>query len=47
MCVCEMADLPCRSVAIIKTCSTNSEHSDEIKTRGKGNFENGFLEQVS
>ena len=44
--VCVMADLPGRSVAIISTCTMKLEHFDEIRTRGKSNFENKFLEMV-
>ena len=45
--VCEMADLPDRSVAITSTCTMKLEHFDEIRTRGKCNFESELLEMVS
>ena len=45
--VCKMADLPGRSVAITSTCTTILECFDEIRTLGKYNFENEFLEGVS
>ena len=45
--VCEMSDLPGRSVAITSTCTTKLECFDEIRTRGKCNFENEYLEMVS
>ena len=45
--VSEMTDLPGRSVAITSTCTMKLERFDEIRTRGKYNFENEFLETVS
>ena len=47
MYVCEMPDLPGRSVAITSTRTMKSECFDEIRTRGKCNFEKEFLEMVS
>ena len=44
--VCEMADITGRSVATTSTYTTKLEHFDEIRTRGKCNFENEFLEMV-
>ena len=41
-----LADLPGRSVATTSTYMTKLERFDEIKTRGKSNFENKFLEIV-
>ena len=46
MCVCEMADLPGRSVAITSTCTMKLEHYDEIRTCHKCNFETKFLEII-
>ena len=45
--VCEMAVLPCRSIAITSTCTTKLKCFNEIRTRGKYNFKNEFLEMVS
>ena len=45
--VCEMYDIPGRSVAISSTCTTNLERFDEIRTRCKYDFEIEFLEMVS
>ena len=47
MCVCEMADLPGRLVAFISMCMTKLECFGEIRTHGKCNFENKFLDMVS
>ena len=44
--VCILADLPGRSVATTSTCTTKLEHFDQIRTRGKSNFENKLLETV-
>ena len=41
-----LADLPGRSVATTSTYTTELERFDEIRTRGKSNFENKFLEMV-
>ena len=45
--VCEISDLPGHSVAITSTCKAKQERFDEIRTHGKYNFENKFLEMVS
>ena len=47
MCVCKMADLPGRLVAFTSTCTTKLDRFGGIKTCGKSNFENVFLEVVS
>ena len=39
-----LADLPGSSIATTSTYRTKLERIDEIRTRGKGNFENEFLE---
>ena len=44
--VCALADLQGRYVATTSKCTTKLEHIDEIKTRGKSNFKNKFLEMV-
>ena len=46
MCVCEKADSPGPSVAITCAYTTKLERFDEIRTRGKRNFENELLEMV-
>ena len=46
MCGCKMADLQGYSVATTSMCTAKLEHSDEIRTRGKCNFENKILEMV-
>ena len=45
--VCEMADLPSRSVAITSTCTAKLERFGEIKTHGKCDLEKELLEMVS
>ena len=47
MCVCEMANLLGCSVAITTMCTTKLERFDEIRTHGKRNFENEFLDGFS
>ena len=47
MCACETADLPGHSVPITSTCTTKLERLDEIRTCGKSNLENKFLDTVS
>ena len=42
MCVREKADFPGPSVAITSTYTMKLERFDEIRTRGKRNFENEF-----
>ena len=44
---CEMAGLLGRSVAITSMCTTKLEWFDEIRKRGKCNFESEFLEMAS
>ena len=44
--VCVLADLPGSSVATTSTCTTKLERFDEIRTSGKSDFENKFLEIV-
>ena len=46
MCICKMADLPGYLVATISMYTTKLEHFDEIRTHGKHNFKNKFLEMV-
>ena len=41
-----LADLPGHSIATTSTYATKLECFDEIRTRGKSNFENEFLEMV-
>ena len=41
-----LADLPGRSVATTSTCMTKLERFDAIRTRGKSNFKNEFLEML-
>ena len=41
-----LADLPGHSVATTSTCTKKLEPFDEIRTRGKINFENEFLEMI-
>ena len=42
-----LADLPGHSIATTVTYTTKLECFDKIRTRGKSNFENEFLETVS
>ena len=42
-----LADLPGRSIATPSMYTMELERFDEIKTCGKSNFENKFLEMVS
>ena len=44
--VCVLADLPGHLVATTSMYTMNLERSDEIRTRGKSNFENEILEMV-
>ena len=44
--VCILADLPGLSVATTSTCTSKLEPFDEIRTRGKSNFESKFFEMV-
>ena len=46
MCVSVLADLPGCSVATPSTYTTKLEHFDEIRTPGKSNFKNEFIEMV-
>ena len=41
-----LADLPGRLIATTSTYTTKLERFDEIRTRGKSNFENELLEMV-
>ena len=41
-----LADLPGRSIATSSTYTTKLERFDEIRTPGKSNFENEFIEMV-
>ena len=41
-----LADLPGRSVATTSTYTTKLERFDEIRTCGKCNFDNEFLETI-
>ena len=41
-----LADLPGRSIATTGTFTMKLEHFDEIKTCGKSNFKNEFLEML-
>ena len=44
--VCVLANLPGRSVATTSMGRMKLERFDKIRTRGKRNFENEFLEMV-
>ena len=44
--ICVLADLPGRSVTTTSKCTKKLKCFDEIRTRGKNNFENKFLEMV-
>ena len=41
-----LADLPGRLVATTSTYTLKLEHFDEIRTPGKSNFENKFLDNI-
>ena len=46
MCACVLADLPGRLITTISMYTMKLERFDKIRTHGKSDFENEFLEMV-